>query len=286
MRTCQLFGIYQCPFLHLPKGQPVTDAALLFHGATMNFYTGASRFLPPALTSMGYACLTFNRRGHDILAIRDSRAVEGAALQTVQEGIEDNRIAAAWMRQRGFPPPAIIGHSYGGMLGVAHVVAYPDTPALILLSAIRGGREEVARIGHAGLMAADQLERITTQARAMVAAGHGRDLIMMPGWWYVITAESFLDRLTEAPDILDLAPQITCPVLYLRGAQEDSEVYPTEAFQARVGGRCDLAVIPDCDHFYRGRENAIIQCVTSWLRDFQRELLSLEINTSGRISWT
>jgi pimeloyl-ACP methyl ester carboxylesterase len=260
--------------LHLPDSQPVSGAALLFHGATMNFYTGASRFLPPALTSMGYACLTFNRRGHDILAIRDSRAVEGAALQTVREGIEDNRIAAAWMRQRGFPPPVIIGHSYGGMLGVAHVVAHPDTPALILLSAIRGGRDEVARISRAGLMAADQLEATTAQARAMVAAGRGRDLMMMPGWWYVITAESFVDRLTEAPDILDLAPQVICPALYVRGAGENPEVYPTEAFQARMGGRCDLAIIPDCDHFYRGREETIIQHVTSWLRDFQRERLS------------
>ena len=49
----------------------------------MNFYVGAPRFLPPALTAMGYACLAFNRRGHDILSIRDSHvAAEGAALSS------------------------------------------------------------------------------------------------------------------------------------------------------------------------------------------------------------
>src|SRR3954454_22256418 len=54
---------------------------LLFHGNTMNFYVGAPRFLPPALTALGFACLAFNRRGHDILSIRNSRAAEGAAFQ-------------------------------------------------------------------------------------------------------------------------------------------------------------------------------------------------------------
>src|ERR1700734_1003368 len=77
--------------LHWPEG-PITGAVLLFHGNTMNFYVGAPRFLPPALTAMGYACLAFNRRGHDILGIRNSRAAGGAAFQLTSDGIEDNRL--------------------------------------------------------------------------------------------------------------------------------------------------------------------------------------------------
>src|SRR6195952_270009 len=127
--------------LHLPDGPTITGAVLLFHGNTMNFYVGAPRFLPPALTAMGYACLAFNRRGHDILSIRDSRAAEGAAFQLTREGIEDDATAAKWMQDQGFPPPVIIGHSNGGMLAVPHVVAHPKTPALILLSAHGGGRD-------------------------------------------------------------------------------------------------------------------------------------------------
>src|ERR1700760_3465345 len=106
--------------LHSPDG-PVTAAVLLFHGNTMNFYVGAPRFLPPALTALGFACLAFNRRGHDILSIRNSRAAEGAAFQLTQEGIDDNRVAARWMAEQGFPAPVVIGHSNGGMLAVAHV---------------------------------------------------------------------------------------------------------------------------------------------------------------------
>jgi pimeloyl-ACP methyl ester carboxylesterase len=252
--------------LHLPDGPATAGAVLLFHGNTMNFYVGAPRFLPPALTAMGYACLAFNRRGHDILSIRDSRAAEGAAFQLTAEGIEDNRIAAQWMKDRGFPPPVVIGHSNGGMLAVPHVVAHPDTPAVILLSAHGGGRDGVLRSSQAGLMAADRPEEITAQAHAMVAAGRGGELMLMPGWWYVITADSFLDRNTKMPDILELAPRVTCPVLYIRGDQESVETYPAEAFQARAGGSCQVDIIPNCDHFYRGGEDAVVQRVTAWLR--------------------
>jgi pimeloyl-ACP methyl ester carboxylesterase len=252
--------------LHQPDGPATAGAVLLFHGNTMNFYTGAPRFLPPALTAMGYACLAFNRRGHDILAIRDSRTAEGAAFQLTREGIEDNRTAATWMADRGFPPPVIIGHSNGGMLAVPHVVAHPDTPAMILLSAHGGGRDGVRRSSQSGLMAADRLDEITAQARALVAAGRGSELMLMPGWWYVITAESFLDRMTAMPDVLELAPSVKCPVLYIRGDQESAENYPAEAFRDRAAGACEVAIIPNCDHFYRNREAAVIERVTTWLR--------------------
>src|SRR6476620_10072568 len=140
--------------LHLPDGA-VTGAVLLFHGNTMNFYTGAPRFLPPALTRMGYACLAFNRRGHDILAIRDSRAAEGAAFQTYAEAIEDNRIAARWVAEKGFEAPIVIGHSNGGMLAVRHVADHPKTPALVLLSAHCGGKNMLTLTSKAGLLAGD-----------------------------------------------------------------------------------------------------------------------------------
>ena len=250
--------------LHSPDGE-VTGAVLLFHGNTMNFYIGAPRFLPPALTAMGFACLAFNRRGHDILSIRNSRAAEGAAFQLTHEGIADNATAARWMAARGFPPPVVIGHSNGGMLAVPHVVAHPDTPAMILLSAHGGGTSGVLRSSQAGLLAGDRLEEITAQAVAMVGSGQGRTLMLVPGWWYAITAESFLDRLTAMPDVLDLAPRVRCPVLYIRGGLEDRDTYPAEAFQARAGGPCDVEIIPGCDHFYNGREDAVIQRVTAWL---------------------
>lgn len=249
---------------YTPDG-PIRGAVMLCHGNTMNFYVGAPRFLPPALMRLGLACLAFNRRGHDILAIRDSRAAEGAAFQTNREGIEDNRIAARWLRERGFADPVVIGHSNGGMLAVQHVADHPATPALVLLSAHRGGRHFIERLGQRGMLTGDRVEEFIARARELVATGRGRELMLFPLWWYVATAESFLDRLTETPDILELAPRIGCPVLYIRGDREDAELYPAEPFQSRTAAPCDVEIVADCDHFYVGREMRITELVSAWL---------------------
>lgn len=251
---------------HTPDDGKARAGVLLFHGNTMNFYVGAPRFLPPVLTQQGFACLAFNRRGHDILSVRNSRAAEGAAYQLTGEGIADNEYAARWMAGRGFAAPVVIGHSNGGMLGVAHVAAHPETPALVLLSAHRGGSGGQASRAQR-FLAGDRFDEVMGQAQALVKAGHGRELMLLPGWWYVIGAESFVDRMTTMPDTLDLAPKITCPVLYVRGDQEIPEVYPAEAFCERAGGRCDVEIIADCDHFYNGQEDVVCGVVSSWLRD-------------------
>jgi pimeloyl-ACP methyl ester carboxylesterase len=243
---------------HEPDSGTVRGAILLFHGNTMNFYTGAPRFLPPVLTQLGYACLAFNRRGHDILAIRNSRTAEGAAFQTYAEAIADNRIAAEWVAKRGFADPIVIGHSNGGTLAVRHVADHPRTPKLVLLSAHCGGRNMLPLASKAGLLAGDRLEEMMKEAKKKKA----KDLMLMPGWWYAITAESFLD-LANCPDILELAPKIRCPVLYVRGDRESRDLYPAEEFAKR--SNCTVKIIPDCDHFYNDREDAVANLVREFL---------------------
>jgi pimeloyl-ACP methyl ester carboxylesterase len=247
-----------------PEGK-AAGSVLFFHGNTMNFYVGAMRFLPPALAKLGLACLAFNRRGHDILSTRNSRVPEGGAFQLARNDIEDNRTAARWLAARGFPAPAVIGHSNGGMLAVQHIADHPGTPALVLLSAHLGGKNIMERTSRAGLMARDRIEEFSARARELVAAGRGRELMLMPGWWYAISAESFLDRLTETPDVLELAREVRCPTLYIRGDQEQRENYPAEEFKARAGGPCDVEIVAGCDHFYNGRETVIRDLVCLWL---------------------
>ena len=253
---------------HEPDGA-AKNAVLLLHGNTMNFYQGAPRFLPPALTAIGYACLAFNRRGHDILGIRDSREAEGAAFQTYAEAIEDDRLAAAWLAERGFAHPVVIGHSNGGTLAVRHVADHPGTPALVLLSAHCGGKEMVPRASRAGLLAKDRLKELIHLSRTMVSEGRGRELILLPGWWHVTSAASFVDALENCPDVLELAPRIGCPVLYLRGDREPADLYPAEAFAQRSRGPCTVRIVADCDHFYKGREEAVTRIVADWLPEIR-----------------
>src|SRR6266511_5882564 len=108
-----------------PEGGANRGAVLIMHGNCKNFYTGVSRALPPLLTWLGYACLAYNRRGHDVLVTLTGREPAGGAYQRVHEAIADNHHAAAWLAARGFPRPIVIGHSNGGMLAVPHVVAHP-----------------------------------------------------------------------------------------------------------------------------------------------------------------
>lgn len=251
---------------HTPDSGTPRAAALLFHGNTMNFYTGMARFLPPFLTQLGIACLAFNRRGHDVITTRNSRAAEGGAFQTTAEALEDNRLAAQWLAAKGFPAPVVIGHSNGGFLGVQHVVNHPETPALVLLSAHAGAATAEKLAAQTGLLGGDRTPELRAHAEAMIADGRGGDLLLLPGWWYVATAESYIDRLTSMPNTVETAPRIECPVLYVRGDREMRDSYPAEDFAAASAGPCDVEIVPDCDHFYKGREDAVIDLVRSWIQ--------------------
>src|SRR5258705_5298363 len=100
----------------------------------------------------------------------------------------------------------------------------------------------------------------------MAKAGHGRELMFIPGWWYVISAESFIDRIATVPDTLALAPKIKCPVLCICGDKEDPERYPAKEYQRHAGGPCEVEIVANCDHFYNGREDVVATLVAEWLR--------------------
>jgi pimeloyl-ACP methyl ester carboxylesterase len=247
-----------------PEGGANNGAILIMHGNSSNFYTGVPRALPPLLTRLGYACLAYNRRGHDIL-ISESRVPSGGAMQRVHEMIADNVRAEQWLAARGHAHPIVIGHSNGGMLAVRHCADNPNVRALVLLSAHMGGKNLFRAISQAGLMAGDRFDEFSVRARELVAAGKGSELMLVPGWWWVISAHTFVDYLDLCPDILELAPQVRCPTLFLRGDKEPRDLYPGEAYVARAGGPAEFGLVADCDHFYGGREAAAVELIKPWL---------------------
>jgi pimeloyl-ACP methyl ester carboxylesterase len=259
--TAPLDGAY-----YEPDDGRAAQGVMLLHGNTMNFYTGPPRFLPAALTQLGFACLAFNRRGHDILTIRASFDPEGGAFQRTQEGIDDNRYAARWMAERGYPAPVVIGHSYGGLLAARHACEHPTTPALVLLSTNRGGSHTWEAQHKRGFLAGERLHETLATARSMILDGRGRDLMLVSGWCYAISAESYVDRMVTMPDLLELAPDLRCPVLYVYGDREPRATIPANELAARTSRGCDIAVVPNCDHFYAGCEDATCRVVADWLR--------------------
>lgn len=251
--------------LYLPDDGNVLGSAQIMHGNTMNFYVGPPRFLPPYLTSLGLACLAYNRRGHDVLSNRHSRDLEGGAYQTISEAITDNLLARRWMDERHLPPPFVIGHSNGGMLAVRHVVDVPDTPGMVLLSAHRGGTQVMRLMANNGLMSGDRYDEITQSARRLVSDGRGDDLMLVPGWWYVISAKTYVEFLDHCPDIVELAPRIPCETLFVRSVDEPKDLYPAEEVAAACLHPVDVRELSAGGHYYLGGEHVVAQAVRNWI---------------------
>lgn len=252
---------------HTPTNRPANAAVMFFHGNCHNFYTGPSRFMTERLVSDGFACLAFNRRGHDMVTSLDGRNIGGGSFQMAHEAIADNRYAAGWLEGRGFVNPILVGHSNGGVLAAQHCADHAETPALVLLSAHRGGPGITTTISERGLFGKDQLPALIAKAKKMIAEGRGKELLLLPGWWWVISAESLVDYSSNMPTTLGNARKIAAPVLFICGDQEPPEVYPAEAFASTCAGRCDVSIVPDCDHFYTGHEQEVTESVARWLQE-------------------
>lgn len=252
--------------MYSPDGT-ARGGVLVFHGNTTNFYSGPSRFLPPYLVEAGFACLAFNRRGHDILTTLPGKRPGGGAYQTAAEGIADNDFAAAFLAERGHDRPIVVGHSNGGMLGAEFAATHPETHALVLLSAHAGGPLTYLRGCAAGELARESSTEYLERARSLVAEGRGDDLILMPGWWFAATAASLLDRHDNTPDLLGNAKSVSCPSLFLVGDLESPEIYPAEEFASLADGPSQAMTIPDCDHWYTGLEEVVATTITEWLQE-------------------
>jgi pimeloyl-ACP methyl ester carboxylesterase len=114
-------------------------------------------------------------------------------------------------------------------------------------------------------LAGDELQTLTAKATHLVNEGKGKTLMQLPGWWWVISAESFLDLAKTLPDTLNLASSIRCPSLFLVGDSEPPSRYPAQAFAEKTSGVCSVKVINDCDHFYNNCESIVADEVCHWL---------------------
>ena len=159
----------------------------------------------------------------------------------------------------------MIGHSNGGVLAAQHVADHPNTPALVMMSAHIGSTLIVPMMSKNGLFGRDRLPELIAQAEAMIAQGRGKELMLLPGWWWVISAESLVDYSRNMPSTLDNARRMKAPVLYVCGDKEPEDIYPAREFAARCSSPCQATILPNCDHFYTGLEGETAALVVGWI---------------------
>jgi len=140
--------------------------------------------------------------------------------------------------------------------------------ALALCSAGGGGKDYLSEVSSRGMLAgdSDSHARVAAEANRLTAAGLGDRMIALPGWWYAITAASWLDLSENVPSTVEKARRYPGPILALRGGLEQSALYPAEAVAAAAGGRAELVVIEGGDHFYNGVETAFARVVSRWFK--------------------
>ena len=269
-----LDGAYYTPALEAsplphPACPTLGTAVLLVHGKARNFYSGPSRFLAPHIVERGFAALAINRRGHDVIYARPGErgpgGAGGAAWEVFADSQQDVRGAVDWLAERGFPRPALVGHSFGGVIATVFAASHPQrVAALALCSPVAGGPSYLERVSEHWLAGA-ALPALLERARELRAAGRAEELLLTPSWWWAISARSALEL--DVPDLAESASGVQCPILAIRGSLEVPDLYPIERVRDATGGRAVTAIVADGDHYYHGREREVGELVAGWLAE-------------------
>lgn len=254
--------------VYTPNAGSNGRAALLVHGKTMNFYTGPSRILPPHLTALGWSCLAMNRRGHDLGGARNAHSSYGGAWERFIDSQLDIGGGVTELRRRGLRTIVLIGHSFGAIASAAYAADHAgEVSALVLCSAGGGGRYYLKQGSDRGMVAGSRHAEIDAEARRLVKIGQGDQIIALPGWWYAISAASWVDLSQNVPSTVENARRYPGPILALRGSKEPSNVYPAEEVAGAAGSRAKLVILPGADHFYNGTEVDLARAVCDWMKD-------------------
>lgn len=253
------------------------DVLLCVHGTGGSFYTSTLfETLAQRFTERGVAVLRVNTRGHDAISTAITQSGprrQGAAYERVDDSRHDLRAWTAWLTDRGYQRIGLVGHSLGAVKGI-FAVADSLHDAVTRLVALSPPRLSHA-LFHGGPSAA-LFHETYDAAVAHVERGQG-DTLMHVSFPLpmIITAAGYVEKYgpDEPYDFLKHLPAVDCPTLLTFGAAELAEHVAFRDSPAAVQAlaaqkpNLTLAVVPDADHFYSGRHDALVQRLSDWLRE-------------------
>lgn len=264
---------------------PDRPAVMLVHGLTANFYRlPYVHTLAEALHRAGYAFLTVNTRGHDIMATvystdPDRSARVGSAYERFEHSLLDLRAWLDWLEERSFSRVVLLGHSLGAAKAAFYAARTGD-PRLAAVGLLSPADLTVVR-----RQEGEAFEEVVAWAQEQVAAGRPTALFVPPTPEYTpMSAATILDlfgpdapahifRFSAPDQPWPCVPDIAVPLLALLGTEGEYVAgAPQDALdalvrQARRAPSCTARLLPGVRHNYRGHETLVTSVILTWLED-------------------
>jgi pimeloyl-ACP methyl ester carboxylesterase len=270
-----------------PAGDMAKNIVIIWvHGWGTNFYAPAYVRIGREVARLGYTFISANTRMHDIgnvAAWRNGKRVRGGGVWGVAgEEVVD---ISGWMdfaAERGFKKAVLAGHSAGWAAVRQYQADRQDgrIAGIILASGTVHPPDKSPPVD----------SFLVVQARAMMAAGKGDDLVKdttrpFPSFTSAATIMDIVNTPTNMLDFFGVRAKTTnpgitrihCPLLAFYGTagdvgNEKDLAVMEAAIRRQPAGPASVktAMIQGADHMYKRKEAAVANVIVQWLASIQR----------------
>lgn len=221
------------------------QAVLYLHGFGSSQEAEKAEFFRRRVVAAGMTFCSLDFRGH-------GASGDGLEGLTLTRNVEDARLALEQLEERGYPPPVILGSSFGALTGLWLSALHPDRVALGLYIAPALDLEERTRswAGEEGLAAwreAGQVRVVTPVVETDLAWG-------------------FLADFERYPPA-ELSRRLATPSLLLQGQRDDQVEWERVAAFAAACDRTpvELYLFSDGDHRLLDRKALLWELMAQFL---------------------
>jgi pimeloyl-ACP methyl ester carboxylesterase len=247
-----------------------TIGVLHVHGKGASFLTGPSRFLPARWP--GVTHLALNMRFRD-LAFTDAEGAPWAAAgavparggywERIADGPLDLGAGVQYLKDIGCRHVVIVGHSSGGFYTARYSAQDPDgIAARVFIGPLTSNRTAFPR----WFGSDDAREAALENARSLVEAGRGHELIPLSTWYYAVSAASLLERAAEPEGIwLEAVNANPSPTLLVWGSREDRGPLWSDLFERFTMAHRRIAVVEGAEHHFVNHEDELTGIIRSFI---------------------